>query len=155
MLIRLISGILIVLATVLAACVAPTPSVVPILTPEIPVPLANTRWAVTLLGGNPPATFDTSASLTLQFGGKDTVVGNGGCTSFRGPVAGNDSKLLLGPLSAGTASCGEAIDRQEQAYLRALQAATGYSLDGDELILLDASGQERVRARRTDQKSKP
>ena len=147
---RLFLGILIVLAMLLTACVAPTPSATPALTPEIPGLLVNTRWAVTLLGGSPPAAFDAGAPLTLQFGGKDTVVGSGGCTSFRGPVAGNDAKLALGPLGAGTASCGEAVDRQEQSYLQALQTATGYSLDGDELILLDAAGQELVRVRRTD-----
>ena len=103
-----------------------------------------------MLSGSLPAAFDAAAPLTLQFGGKDTVIGGGGCTSFRGPVAGDDAKLVLGPLSAGTASCGEAVDRQEQSYLQALQAATGYALDGNELILLDTAGQELVRARRTD-----
>ena len=147
---RLFSGILIVLATLLTACVAPIPSVVPVLTPAIPAPLVNTRWVVTALGGSPPAASDAGAPLTLQFGGKDTVVGAGGCTSFRGPVAGDDAKLVLGPLSAGTASCGEAVDRQEQSYLQALQAVTGYALNGDELILLDAAGQELVRVRRSD-----
>ena len=147
---RLFSGILIVLATLLTACVAPTPPAEPAFTPVIPAPLVNTRWVVTALGGSPPAAYDAGAPLTLQFGGKDTVVGAGGCTSFRGTVAGDDTKLVLGPLSAGTASCGEAVDRQEQSYLQALQAVTGYSLDGNELILLAAAGQELIQLNKTD-----
>ena len=147
---RLFSGILTVLATLLTACVAPTPSAVSVLTQVIPAPLVNTRWVVTALDGSPPAAYDAGAPLTLQFGGKDTVVGAGGCTSFRGAAAGDDTKLVLGPLSTGTASCGEAVDRQEQSYLQALQAATGYSLDDNELILLAAAGQELVRLSKAD-----
>ena len=147
---RFFSGILILLAMLLTACVAPTPTAVPDLAPAIPAPLVNTQWTVTMLSGNPPAASDAGAPLTLQFGGKDTVIGSGGCTSFRGPVAGDDARLVLGPLSAGTASCGEAVDRQEQSYLQALQAVTSYALDGDDLILFDTAGQELVRARRTD-----
>ena len=147
---RFLFGILIVLAILLTACVAPTPSAVPALAPEIPAPLVNTRWAVTLLSGGPPAVSDAGAPLTLQFGGRDTVVGSGGCTSFRGPVAGDEAKLVLGPLSAGTASCGDVVDRQEESYLQALQTVTGYALDGEELILLDAAGLELVRVRRIE-----
>jgi heat shock protein HslJ len=107
--------------------------------------LVDTRWAVALLGGTAPAAFDTAASLTLQFGGRDTVIGNGGCTAFRGPATGGNTRLGLGPLTAGTASCGEAIDRQERTYLELLQATAGYVVVDDELLLLDATGKELVR----------
>lgn len=132
----------------LAACNPPAPRPMPVVTTVEANPLLETRWLVSALAGSPPSPSD--AALTLIFGGRDTVIGSGGCTGFRGPLSVESSTITLGPLSAGTASCGEAIDAQERAYLLALQAATTYQLDGAELILLDADGTELVRLSRAE-----
>lgn len=133
---------------VAAACYAPTPTSVPSPAPAAASPLLETRWAVSQLGGAPLSI--PNLSLTLGFGGKDTIIGNGGCTGFRGPFTSSGASITLGPLSTGTASCGQAADQQEQVYLQALQAATSYSLESNELVLLDAGGRELVRLRRTE-----
>lgn len=142
---------LLLLALMLAACYPPTPQPAPATLPA-PVatanPLFETRWLVNTLAGAPPGPSD--AALTLIFGGRDTVIGSGGCTEFRGQFSAEGSTITLGPLSAGTASCGEAIDAQERAYVLALQAATTYQLDGAELILLDTGGTELVRLSRAE-----
>ena len=135
--------VLILVVTLAAACYPPAP--VPASSPPVAAsgPLLETRWQVSALDG--ASLLISEPSLTLIFGGKDTVIGSGGCTGFRGPFVASGSSITLGPLSAGTASCGEATDQKEQAYLEALQAATTYALDGDVLVLLDAGGQEIVR----------
>jgi putative lipoprotein len=135
--------LLILIVTLVAACYPPTP--VPAFSPPVAASgaLLETRWQVSALyGASLP---NSEPSLTLIFGGKDTVIGSGGCTGFRGPFVASGSSITLGPLSAGTASCGEATDQQEQTYLQALQTATTYALGGDELVLLDAGGHELVR----------
>ena len=138
----------ILIVTVAAACYAPTPTSAPLPAPAAARSLLETRWAVSQLNGAQLSIPDLRP--TLIFGGKDTIIGNGGCTGFRGPFFSSGNSITLGPLSAGTASCGQAADQQEQAYLEALQAATSYSLDGNELVLLDASGKELVRLSRTE-----
>lgn len=140
--------LLILVVTLVAACYPPTP--VPASSPPVVPsgPLLETRWQVSALyGASLPI---PEPSLTLIFGGKDTVIGSGGCTGFRGPFVASGSSITLGPISAGTASCGEATDQQEQTYLQALQAATTYALDGDVLVLLDAGGHELVRLGRAE-----
>lgn len=138
-----------VLAVLLtAACYAPTQTSAPSPAPAEASPLFETRWAVSELDGAPPSL--PGVSLTLIFGGKDTIIGDGGCTGFRGSFVLSGSSITLGPLSAGTASCGQAVDRQEQAYLQALQTAVSYSLAGTDLVLFDGGGKELVRLSRTD-----
>lgn len=140
--------VLILVVTIAAACYPPT--TVPAYSPPVAASsaLLETRWQVSALNG--ASLSNLEPSLTLIFGGKDTIIGSGGCTGFRGPFVASGSRISLGPLSAGTASCGEATDQKEQAYLLALQAATTYTLDEDVLVLLDAGGREIVRLGRAE-----
>ncbi len=139
-------GFFVVTAT--AACYPPASTPTPESPPAAAIasPLLETRWIVSQLDGAPLAIPDLP--LTLIFGGKDTVIGDAGCTEFRGAFTSNGSSVTLGPLTTGTASCGQAVDLQEQAYVQALQAATGFAISGAELSLFDAGGKELVRLSR-------
>jgi putative lipoprotein len=83
--------------------------------------------------------------LMLSFD-ESLVSGNGGCNSFNGGYAVNDSTISIGPLASTRALCGnEAMDQQETAYLAAIQSAASFTVSEGQLILFGNSGSELVR----------
>lgn len=94
--------------------------------------LAGTEWR-----------FDGIEGATLAFA-DGQVSGNTGCNGFSGSYTVNGDALELSPLAMTKMACpGEAADN-EARVVAALDATTGYSVDGDSLVLRDANGEPTI-----------
>lgn len=109
-------------------------------------------WDVTsLYTGDAISSPVPGSALTLEFAG-DTVSGDSGCNTYRGPVqlTGADG-IALGPLAATRRACADpAVGTQEQQYLAALGLTKTYRVTGDQLTLFRAGGTIAVTATRAD-----
>jgi heat shock protein HslJ len=96
--------------------------------------LVGTAWAL----GDLPGQVLNDVRPTIAFSGDGTVSGSGGCNTFNGTYTTSGSNLTFGPLSSTKKTCGDAVDRIEQAYLTALQATTAYEITSDAKLKLTA-----------------
>jgi heat shock protein HslJ len=81
------------------------------------------------------------AELTATFRDDGAVTGTAGCNGYRGPYVMTGQQIKIGPLVSTRRACLEdALNRQEQAFLLALEAATGWSIAGERMTLLGANG---------------
>ena len=87
-----------------------------------------------------------TAHLTLD-PAKKSIAGSTGCNRFAGSftLADGDGALHLNPGAMTMMACQDEAMRQEQAFVEALKATTGYRLADGGLELLDGDG--RVLAR--------
>jgi putative lipoprotein len=76
---------------------------------------------------------------------KKSLSGSTGCNQFFGGFELVDGGLLLAPAGMTLMACPEDVMRQEQAFLAALKAATGYRITGERLELLEGDGQVLAR----------
>jgi heat shock protein HslJ len=113
-------------------------------------PLGGSAWQLAELNGQPAAVGTGDAVPTLTFAaGEPRASGNGGCNQFSGPYTQNGASLSFGPLVSTRRACAdEAANRQETAYLAALQSTTRYAVY-DDLLVLYAADQVVARLRRT------
>jgi polar amino acid transport system substrate-binding protein len=110
-------------------------------------PLAGTRWQVTALasaaaGGAVYGPVLPGTTLTIDFAdGK--VNGSSGCNTYSATYLVTGSQLsMTSPVGTGM-FCGEpaGIMEQEAAFLALLPAVDSFSIEGNQLILRNASGQ--------------
>ena len=74
--------------------------------------------------------------------GEDRVAGNAGCNSFFGRARVEAGHLAVGPLGSTLMACERpGVMEQEGRYLATLQAATSYTLSGDQLRLGPSAGE--------------
>ncbi len=93
--------------------------------------LANTEW--TLADNN---------AITIKFSAEGRVSGSGGCNSYGGDYKAHGHDLTFSPLISTKRACAdETATRQEQEYFKALQAATGFAIDGDRLTIAHPGGE--------------
>jgi heat shock protein HslJ len=71
-----------------------------------------------------------------------TVAGYGGCNTYSGPATISGSKLTIGQLASTMMACVDPAMALENAYLKALPAATSYTATADKLTLFDKDGKE-------------
>lgn len=118
-------------ALALAACAAPRPGA-----GVLGAPLAGTEWRLEELNGQ-PALVPPGGGPTLAFeAGESRVSGTGGCNQFSGPYTQDEFSLRIGPLVATRRACvDDALNRQEAAYLRALESTTRYYATAERLML--------------------
>ncbi|MCR9120951.1 MAG: META domain-containing protein [Phyllobacteriaceae bacterium] len=101
-------------------------------------PLSGTRWA------SP----DSDAAFVAFDAG--TISGNGGCNTFTGSYeTGEDGALTVGSLASTRMACEAEIMTAETAFLAAIGSASGYSVDGDTLMLTGADGATVLSLNRT------
>ena len=91
-------------------------------------PLAGTDWIMTTDG----------ITATLQIDG-DLAGGSSGCNSYFASVS-TDPGLTFGAIGSTMMACPEPQMAFEQQYLAALGTVTDYSIAGQTLTLLDATG---------------
>jgi heat shock protein HslJ len=97
------------------------------------VSLVGPDWSLTTLGGK--SVLD-GTKLTAAFSSEDAVSGSAGCNSFFGRARVEAGRLSVGPLGSTMMACGrDGVMEQEMLYLASLQAATSYTIQGDELRL--------------------
>ncbi|WP_420128592.1 META domain-containing protein [Longimicrobium sp.] len=119
-------------AFALAACAAPAAG--PGGTAE---QLAGTTWRLDQLNGQPAVALPGDGAPTLLFAAdQPRVSGNGGCNQFNGQYTQSGEALRMGPLASTRRACvDEAGNRQETAYLRALESTTRFSATAEQLLL--------------------
>ena len=102
-------------------------------------PLDGTRWNLTSWAEPDP--IPISATITAEFS-EGRVAGNSGVNQYSASVtSGTDGSFAIdAPISTKMAGPEDAM-AAESTYLRRLEAATSYQVDGDTLVLNDADGQ--------------
>ena len=121
--------ILLLLLGLTAACGSPT---------EQPA-LDGTSWKLT--AWTEPAPIPASVTITAEFT-DGRVAGTSGVNRYNGSVeSGADGSFAIDhPVSTMMAGPEDAM-KAEATYLRLLEGASSYAIDGDTLVLNDADGQ--------------
>ncbi|HET6577532.1 MAG TPA: YbaY family lipoprotein [Gemmatimonadales bacterium] len=94
--------------------------------------LWGTTWVLQAVGGAPVS---DDAQATLEFPEEGKTAGRGACNHFFGSVTVTDSTIAFGPLGATRMACAEAVMGQETRYLKALQDAERYAVEGNVLLV--------------------
>jgi len=124
-----------------ASVAAPvTPSV------EAQVPSAGTArgefpvgaWILTRLRGE---AVETSAGVELAVLADGGFSGSGGCNRFFGNMKRAEGRLMVGPVGSTMMACEQVAMDLEHRFLGALEQVTGFSLQQDRLLLMDAQGE--------------
>ena len=97
-----------------------------------PRPLVGTSWVLEDIGGT--GVLDT-ARATLEFPEAGRVAGRASCNQFFGSVDISGDAIAFSELGATRMACAEAVMGQEDRYLKALQDASRYSIEGPFLYL--------------------
>lgn len=92
----------------------------------------GTSWQLEDLGGT--GVLDR-VQATLAFTDAGRVAGNASCNRFFGAVELSGASISFGALGSTRMSCSEAVMRQERRYLRALEGAERFTLDGSVLFI--------------------
>ena len=105
--------------------------------------LRNTRWVLRTLANTPITTPENSQEIYLQFNATtDQIIGHAGCNRYFGryeqPTA---TTLRLLDIGSTRMFC-EARQQLETDYLKALQKASRFEIEGNTLRLYAGSGDE-------------
>lgn len=112
--------------------------------------LPGTRWEVTGINDGRQAVVSVQAGtcVTLAFDGQGRVSGSAGCNRFTARFEARPGTVRIGAPAATRMACPElGVMAQEQAFLRALEAARTIRIEADVLELRDADGALQVSAR--------
>ena len=102
-----------------------------------PTTLVGSTWLAEDIGGS--GVIDDAQSK-LQFVSSTQVAGHGACNAFTGAATVTATGLTLGPLASTRKMCAPAVMDQESRFLRALEAVKSARMDGNRLLLMDATG---------------
>jgi heat shock protein HslJ len=104
--------------------------------------LAGTSWNVMSYNNGRQAVVSLfrDTSVTLAFNAEGRVAGNAGCNQFFGSFAKGaqgDGAITIGPLASTKKLCPapEGVMEQEAQFLKTLESAATYRMDGDRLEL--------------------
>jgi heat shock protein HslJ len=101
--------------------------------------LAGTKWAVTNYNNGKEAVVGLieGTTLTVEFGADGSAAGSAGCNNFTGGFTQGDGTITMGPFVSTMKMCAEpaGVMEQEAQFLKALESAATYQLDGDRLDL--------------------
>ncbi len=68
------------------------------------------------------------------------VSGSAGCNDYSGSYLIDGNTLIISNLTSGRKACDQPVMDQETAYLAALETATAYQVQGDQLVINTAMG---------------
>ncbi len=101
--------------------------------PEIaPSELWGTSWVLEDLAGTPSL---EGVQPTLDFPEPGKVSGMGSCNRFFGAVEVSSETIVFKAMGSTRMACGAEIGKQEAAYLKALQDAQSFEMQGNTLLL--------------------
>ncbi|MGH7718283.1 MAG: YbaY family lipoprotein [Gemmatimonadaceae bacterium] len=104
--------------------------------------LVGTTWRLEDLGGT--GVLDR-VEATLAFPEVGKVAGSGSCNRFFGTVEISGESIRFGPLGSTRMACVEAVGIQEGKYLKALQDAARFTLDGSTLLIYSKGMEKPLR----------
>jgi len=104
--------------------------------------LSGTAWRLEDLGG---AGVLDRVEATLGFPEAGKVAGSGSCNRFFGTVEISGESIRFGPLGSTRMACVEAVGIQEGKYLKALQDAERFRLDGSTLLIYSKGMEKPLR----------
>jgi len=111
------------------------------------ISLAGTEWVLADLAGT-PALPGGKATLSFAEGGR--VAGNASCNRFTGSVTISGDALKMGPLATTRMACMDPeVSKQEDTYLKALDAATRYAYQEPDLLIYAEGFEKPLRFTRT------
>ena len=109
-------------------------------------PLSGTRWSLVSIGGSPVL---ASESTSMQFD-KGRLSGSDGCNRYTTGYTASANSLTIGTNIAGTRmACPPEVMEEAKTFISILGRATGYRVDGDRMMLLDATGRPMATLKKT------
>ena len=104
--------------------------------------LEGTTWSLVDLGGQPARRAGDDGTPTLRLDAAEKrASGNTGCNSFGGGYELSGESLRFGMLASTRRACvDEALNRQETAYMRALEGTRTWRITGGTLVLSSDAG---------------
>lgn len=98
-----------------------------------PASLVGTEWVLRDVAGTPAL---DKPEATLAFLEAGRAAGSGSCNRFNGSVEISGSAIKFGPLASTHMACMEnGIGNQEDRYLKILQSANRYEIQGEKLLI--------------------
>jgi heat shock protein HslJ len=102
--------------------------------------LPGTDWVLSDLAGTPAL---PGGKATLSFPEVGRVAGNASCNRFTGTMLVTADTIKMGPLATTRMACADSdVNKQEETYLKALEAATRFSHQYPYLLIY-ADGYEK------------
>jgi heat shock protein HslJ len=102
--------------------------------------LVETSWQLDSIDGTV-----VTGTVTLQFTDETTVSGSGGCNQYSGSYTVNGEEISFGELVSTERACLESnLMEQEGGFYAALDAATGYQVSDEQLIIIYGDEQQLV-----------
>ncbi len=142
--------IALVLVAIVAGCEPQTqePTEEPIAEPrgDMPSGIWNTAWRLTDLGGG--GVID-GAEATLAFPEEGRAVGRGTCNRFFAIVAVSGDSMRFSGIGSTRMACAEPLSSQETKYLKALESAERFAIEGGGLVIHSSALPEPLRFART------
>jgi putative lipoprotein len=114
-------------------------------TPETELPqngLVNTRWRLTHFGMTP---IDEGITPTLEFSDPAKIAGSGSCNKFFGTVDVEGERIRVHPLGTTRMACRDELMALEDRYVKSLQEAERYMINGPELTIYSRASTEPLR----------
>jgi heat shock protein HslJ len=100
--------------------------------------LTGSFWALTELNGQPPV---AGTGISAQFTADGNVGGSAGCNRYSGTYTVSGNKITFSsPLATTMMMCEQALMDQETAYLKSLEEAQTFAVNGDQLTLTAGDG---------------
>jgi heat shock protein HslJ len=113
-----------------------------------PIPLEGTEWRLAAWAGPDGAEVDVPAGILATAVFADgTIAGSTGCNRYHAPCGVDGAAVEIGPAAMTMMACDPERTEVERSFAGALASVRGWSLQGDELRLLDAGGRAVLRFR--------
>ncbi len=96
--------------------------------------LTGTIWTAIELNGQPPL---PATTMTAEFNEEGMVSGSAGCNNYSSSYEVDGNQITIGLGMMTQMACIEVVNDQERTYMGALEAATTFEVNEDELILFD------------------
>ncbi|PKL61429.1 MAG: META domain-containing protein [Methanomicrobiales archaeon HGW-Methanomicrobiales-2] len=109
-----------------------------------PAPLAGTEWTLesSSLNGETVSSVIAGTTVTATFSSEGRVTGNAGCNSYGAGYVLDGTKITIEPPISTKMYCNdpEGVMEQESTYLNLLPSVSSYRVEGNHLVLSDATG---------------
>ena len=133
----------ILLALLVAGCPSAEKKPTKAGTPAAAFTLLGTAWMLTDLAGT---TVIGNSKASLAFPEAGRVAGNGSCNRFTGSITISGDTLRLGALASTRMACMDGgVSAQEDAYLKALQAANRWEYRDPDLLIYSSGYDKPLR----------